>query len=280
MSFGFVAMGAGLAVSAYGASKASKAQAQSTERIAESSDRAAQLSSDLGMAELDFAKQQYAENKPMADRIAIQQLGIMDDAQKQANDYYQYQTDTFRPLEQGLVRDAEEFSTAGARERFAGQAAADLGMQQAQGRDMSSRAMASMGVNPNSGRFAGVNRALEISNAGARAGATTNARAQAEELGTARRMNAAGLGRNLAANTTSSQGVSVGAGSSALQNSMAPGTSAQSGMNRASNTIMSGANSSLSAAMSMGNQSSPWASLAGGLGGNLMGAGAYKLMTK
>jgi hypothetical protein len=275
MSMAFVG---GAAISLYGASQASKAQERSSATIAASSDRAAQLQYDLGQRELDFAERQYAENKPMADRIAQTQVGIMDDARNQANDYYDYQKNTFRPLEQGLVRDAENFSTAGAQEAFARNAVTDTQRAQENAQAQASRAMAAMGVNPNSGRFAGMNKSMGLQNAAMRAGAATNARIQGEEMGVARRMNAAGLGRNLAANTTASQGMSVGAGSAGLNSTMAPGTAALTGMHNAGGTMANGGRFSVAGASAMAGQSNPYASLAGGVGGNLMGYGMFQHM--
>jgi len=74
--------------------------------------------------QLDFARQQYNEMKPIAQRIAGQQIAAQDQQMAQAQDYYDYQKNTFRPVEQGLVRQAQEFSTDAYRENMARDAAA------------------------------------------------------------------------------------------------------------------------------------------------------------
>ena len=55
-----------------------------------------------------------------------------------------------------------------------------------------------MGVNPNSGRFAGMQNATGLQQAAMRANAMTGTRQQAEQMGYARQLDAAGLGRGLA----------------------------------------------------------------------------------
>ena len=81
----------------------------------------------LGREQLQFARDQYADIKPLAQQIAAQQMAAQQQQMTQAQDYYNYQKDTFRPVEQGLVRDAQNFSTEGYREQMAGQAAAAAG---------------------------------------------------------------------------------------------------------------------------------------------------------
>jgi len=78
------------------------------------------------------------------------------------------------------------------------------------------------GINPNSARFAAINAQLGISEAADRAGAATNARMNAEQLGYARLIDAASLGRNLSSNSSTAYGIATTAGNSAS----ATGTSA------------------------------------------------------
>ena len=82
-----------------------------------------------------------------------------------------------------------------------------------------------MGINPNSGRFAGMGIQTDLGLTANRAAAMTGARERAENLGYARRLDVAGLGRNLPGISTAAYGGATGAGSAAAGTYMAPGQS-------------------------------------------------------
>lgn len=208
--------------------------------LANASKESAEVMAKLGREQLDETRRQYDLNREVADKVVAKQLGIMDDTNKQGQEYYDYAKSTFRPVEEGLVKDATDFSTAGAQEGFARKAVADLESAQANEQAQSERAMASMGVNPNSGRFAGMSRARTVMNAGARAGVATGARERADALGFAKRMDVAGIGRNLPGASTASYQVATGAGSSAVGNQMAPGGQMLNGMSSAAGMTQAG----------------------------------------
>ena len=130
----------------------------------------------LGREQLEFSKQQYADIKPLAQQVAAQQMAAQEQQMAQAKDYYDYQQQTFRPLEQGLVRDAERFSTEGYREQQARDAAAATGRAFGVMQDAAGRAAASRGVNPNSGAFAAMQNQTDIAQASALANAANKTR--------------------------------------------------------------------------------------------------------
>lgn len=191
----------------------------------------------LGREQLDFAKQQYAELKPLAQGIANQQMAAQAQQMQQAQDYYNYNVGTFRPLEQGLVTDAQNFNTEAYRSQMAQKAAADVqqAFQSAQGQ--SNREMARRGINPNSGAAISSMNANALRLASATAGAQTGARTQAEQMGWARRLDAAGLGRGLAGSSAAAYAGATGAGTAGINTSMAPGSQAMQGMAQAGNTM-------------------------------------------
>lgn len=172
---------------------------------------------------LKFYKEQYADMKPIMEQITNTQVEVMNANNRRAEDYYEYEKGTFRPLEQGIVKDANEFATEGKREALATSAAADINTAMSNARSQEGRALSRMGVNPNSGRFAALNNQLSLGQAAASAGAMTKARNDAENMGFARKMDAASLGRNLASNSSTAYGISVGAGDSAGRSAQAGG---------------------------------------------------------
>jgi hypothetical protein len=190
----------------------------------------------LGREQLEFAKQQYAEMKPLAQGIANQQMAAQQQQMQQAKDYYDYNVSTFRPLEQGLVADAQNFNTEAYRSQMAQKAAADVqqAFQSAQGQ--SSREMARRGINPNSGAAISNMNANALRLASASAGAQTDARSKAEQMGYARRLEVTGLGRGLAGAANAAYAGATGAGTAGINTSMAPGSQAMQGMAQAGST--------------------------------------------
>lgn len=223
----------------------------------------------LGREQLAFSKQQYAEMAPLAQRVAAKQMAAQDQQMKQAEDYYKYQTETFRPIEQGLVADAARFSTEGYREQQAREAAAATGRAFGVMQDSASRAAASRGVNPNSGAGLALQSQNMLGLAAGRANAMTGARNQAEQLGFARRMDVTGLGRGLAGASTAAYAGATGAGTSGINTSMAPGTQYQQGLGAAGQTMGNIVNSQTSVYNTAQSQADPFASIVG------MGLGAY-----
>lgn len=190
----------------------------------------------LGREQLDFAKEQYAAMKPLAEKIAASQIAAQDQQMQQAQDYYQYQQNTFRPVEQGLVADAQRFNTEAYKEGIARDAAAAAGRAFGVTQAASQRAQASMGVNPASGRALSMANQSNLGLAANRANAMTTARTQADQMGWARRMDVTGLGRNLAGASTAAYQGATGAGTSGMNTSMAPGSQYQQGLSSAGQT--------------------------------------------
>lgn len=210
--------------------------------LANASKESAEIMAALGREQLAFSKQQYNDAKPVLSKIADQQLAIGNETLTQARDNYEYQKGTFRPLEQGIVKYVGEMNTDAYKEGQARKAAADFGNALQNNLGQTERAMQSMGVNPNSGRFANLQRQNALDNAAGRANAMTGARNQAENTQFARAMDASGLGRNLSGASQGAYGLAINAGNSAGANTLAPGTQAMQGMAQGAATVGSGRN--------------------------------------
>ena len=110
--------------------------------LANASAEAARIQGELGREQLAFAREQYEQNQPLLQEIAETQMAAQQQQMDQAQDYYDYQIETFRPLEQGLVADAERFNTEAYRDQVASQAAADAGRAFGISQQQNQRAMA------------------------------------------------------------------------------------------------------------------------------------------
>jgi hypothetical protein len=220
--------------------KSNPTPAPDYEPLANASREAAEIQAKLGREQLDFAKEQYDRTSPMLERVANQQLAAQSEQMDQARDYYNYQKDTFRPVERGLVADAQRFNTDAYANDLASKASADAGLAFGQVQAQNQRAARSMGANPNSGRFAGMQQAGGLALAANRANAMTNARTQADQMGYARKLDAVGMGRGLAGASSAAYGGAGAAGSMAGQNAQSAGQNYMGNMAIGAGTIGAG----------------------------------------
>lgn len=186
--------------------------------------------------QLRFSQQQYQDMKPIVQQIAGQQMAAQDQQMEQAADYYQYQQETFRPLEQGLVADAQNFDTEAYRQSQAGEASAAAARAFGTARESNARFQAARGVNPNSGAARGAGLQTQLQEAAMRAQGMTGARNQAQQLGYARKLDAAGLGRGLSGASTAAYGGATNAGSQASNVAQSAGQNYQAGLAGAGST--------------------------------------------
>jgi hypothetical protein len=248
---------------------------------------AALAQADMSKEQLAWAKEIYAQTAP--DRAAaVTRANAVSDAQMTAlnkqtaltDDYANYNKTTFRPLEQGIVRDAATFDSEANQAKAAGLALADVNQGFSSAREQNTRAMSRMGVNPSSGRSLAMGNQTAIAQAAAQAGAMTKARSDTQLQGYARKMDAANMGRGLASSQATSAGVALSQGNSAVANGMQSGN-----INAQGNQIMTqgyaGAQSGMAGAGSTygniasieqkaGDNSAIWGAL-GGVAGAYLG---------
>jgi hypothetical protein len=199
----------------------------------------------IGQGVIDFAQKEYDRNAPRLDKIGDAQKGLMTDQAAQGKDYFDYYKDTFRPLEKSIVSDAQNFDTDAYRNRLATQAAADSGLAFNRTTKANERAMASMGVNPNSGRFQGIGGQNALMQSANRAGNMTRTRERAVDAGFNRKVQAAGLGNYLSGASTSAYGNSVNAGANAADTYQSAGRNYTQGANLGGALVGQGLNMNL-----------------------------------
>ena len=262
-----------------------KAKAPDYSSLAAASKEAAQIMGQLGQDQLAFNKEQYQAALPFVQDIAKVQADAQRQQMTQAQDYYNYYTQNVRPEMLAQLEKAKAYNTEAKREELAQQAAADTGQAFQQTQAANERAMASMGVNPNSGRFAGMQRGSQLALAAQRANAMTGTRQQAEAMGHARMMDAMGLNTGMPGLSQAAYGGATGAGSQAAGVFQQPWMNAMQGMGQGASTIgsgqqmyLGGLGNALSGQASMyNNQSNPWMQLGGAvLGGFLASSKDYK----
>ena len=228
--------GAIAAVGAVGSISSSNAAGKAAKSATKSAIAASDAQERVAMAELDFAKQQDADNKvrfakadALTEQVTNKQLAAMDLNTALAKDYDDYSKSTFRPLEQSIVKEAENYDSPEEQERSAGAASASVKQNIAQATEANARAQARMGVNPNSGRALVTQNETAITGALGESGAENAARQNVKTVGAAKRMDAASLGRNLPSQQATSAGLGLTAGTAAVNATATTNNSALSG---------------------------------------------------
>lgn len=116
----------------------------------------------------------------------------------QADALFGRYADAFQPLEDELIADARSYASPERIRSDMGRAGATVAQQMEGGREAALQRMTDYGINVNSGRYAGLNRAEAVQSAAAQAGAMNQARMQDEQIARGLRSDAINLGtRNL-----------------------------------------------------------------------------------
>jgi hypothetical protein len=206
--------------------------------------QAAVANSQISQEALDWAKQQYADQAPARQAAideAMKQSQLQDSIAQQnadiSKDYYDYSKETFRPLEQGIVQQAQDYASPDRREQAAGDAIAGVNTQMDNANAAMRAKAAANGVDLTSGNYLAQERAAAVQGAAAAAAAGNSARNLVDTQGFAREMDAASLGRNLSSSQATSAGVALNAGNSAVNSAQVPVQVDQSGTNQVQNGI-------------------------------------------
>lgn len=257
--------------------------------------QAALANVELGKDWLGFAKDQFAagnERQATTDdlntKVINQQLATQDQANTWAQQDRARTVNTFQPVEDAFVKTANEFDTPEKQAAAAATAKADVMAGANTTQQANQRSMASMGISPTSGRFAGITRAQDTNTALAAAGAENTARNMIRDKGLALKADAVNMGKGLASSTAAAYGIGTNAGNSAVANN----ASANQSFNQNGQVMAQGfsgnigANSSAGSMLNQlyGNQLNAWsaqqqanatssAGLASGLG-QMAGTGA------
>lgn len=212
---------------------------------------AAQRQMDIGAQQQAFSERQYADQqkeierlRPLVEKTMQGQIDMNDLQMRQAKDAEENYNKNFKPLEERFAADAAKAGTQAEQDLAAGAAGVDVQRQVDMQRDASGRAMASMGVNPNSGRFQGMDRSSQIMGAAAKVGAMNGAAAMEKNRGDQMRQNAISIGRGLGAHSLQASGQSgssgagaVGLGQTGFNMASQAGAQYMGGLNASANTF-------------------------------------------
>ena len=249
--------------------------------IANASKEAAQLSYKLGSEQLAWAKETYADNKIITDKVVdtflrSQDLN-MESAQKDRARYERL----FQPLEDQLAADAADYSSGARKDLEMGRAAAGVAQQFDAARESATRNLEAYGIDPSSTRYAALDLGMRTQQAATSAAAQNQASQQTDAIGRALRSEAINVGRGYPGQIAGQYGTALQSGTGGVNSTLAQTASGANTMG--TNTQYMGlANQSLGTwanALNMGyqnqlaawkadqDQSSGWGSALGLIGG-------------
>jgi hypothetical protein len=191
--------------------------------IAASDMQAAQLSAQTSKDQLDWAKQQYADQQPytnamMAAATNVQNQDIASQQQEQANaaSAQQFYQGTYQPLEKAFVNQAENWNTPDRAAQQAGAAEADVASAFAGQRQAALSSLESYGIDPSQTRYGALDLGTRISQAAAQSAAGTQSRLNTEATGLGLEGEAINIGRGYPGQVAQAYSTATGAGQGAV----------------------------------------------------------------
>lgn len=258
-------------------------------QLAAASEKAAEYSFQLGREQLDWAREQYASDKQIIDRVvnaAMDRQAVNDEAADKDRARYER---VFQPLEDQLAEDAASYASPERQELEAGKASATVAQTFDAQRRAAAQNLEAYGVDPSSTRYAALDAGSRVAQAAAQAGAANAGRTQTEALGRAMRSEAINVGRGYPGQIAGTYGTAMQSGNAAANSALAGtasgaatmGTGAQwqglgqNAIGTWGNVINAGYNNQLAAADFNSRQSSGLGSLLGATIGAAGNAGGF-----
>ena len=139
-----------------------------------------------------------------------------------ADEQYQMYKNTYQPLQQQLVDEAQNYNTPANEERLAQGAIGDVNTAFNNQKQAQTQQMQSYGINPTSGQFQGMQNSNQVLQAAQSSAAATQARNAAEQLGWAKKMDAAGMASGQYGNQATATQLGLSAGGQSLAAGQVP----------------------------------------------------------
>ena len=187
--------------------------------------QAAQQAYQLGTDQLNWTKQVWAQEQPLMDASEKQQMDLasqeeqsLEQSNRESAQQYQEYEQTYAPLEQSYAAEAAGWDTPQAIANARGAAMSDVAEQGQAGLNTAAETLRSYGINPGSGRYAGLYTGAQpmIAASEAAAGTTAAQNLRMQKMGL--EAGAIDTGRGLVNSTSQLASTGTGAGTSAGNN--------------------------------------------------------------
>lgn len=175
-----------------------------------------------------IANQRQAVLDALTSEVTRDQLGASRTAQQWAREDRDRDMSVFRPMQDEFIDTAKNWDSPERQAQVAAEARADVAEAAAIQQQQRAREMAAMGVDPTSGRYAGIERAADLATGLQMAGAQNTARNTVRNQALGLKADAINMGKGLGINPGASLGLGVSAGGQALAGQAAANQAANS----------------------------------------------------
>lgn len=183
-------------------------------QLAAASEKSAQYAYEIAKRQQDWAEKVYNENKGISDQVIGKAMDALDKQTADADLARQRYKDLYQPLEDSLVKDAQDYNSSQRQETEAGKAEADVAAQFNSARQAAQDRLEAYGVDPSQTRSGALDLGTRVAEAAAQASAGNQARDNVEKTGMALRSEAVNVGRGYPGQIATSM---AGAGNSGNQ---------------------------------------------------------------
>jgi hypothetical protein len=184
--------------------------------MAAASKESAEIAAKTAAEQLAWAKEQYASDKVISDKVVNKFLETQDiNAKTAAADRARYE-EIYQPLEDQLAKEAEDYASPERQALEEGRAQATVAQQFEQARDASLRQLEGFGVDPTSTRAAALDVGVRAQQAASQAAAGNQARLATETTGRALRSEAINVGKGYPGQIAGQYGTAIQGGAGAV----------------------------------------------------------------
>lgn len=172
---------------------------------------------EVALAQLDWAKQQYADNKPYSDAVREKLMVALDKNTKESDEMLARYKKLYHPVEDAFVKDVQNYDSAGRKEDQRSGAIAQVGQAFDAANASAERALEASGVDPSEVRFGALNLGTKLARAQAQAGAGVASDRAIDANALALKANALGIGKGQPAQALGFQTAGNQAGTGGVQ---------------------------------------------------------------
>lgn len=184
----------------------------------------------ISQEQLAWAKEQYGLDKQTADQVTSKLLASQDQQDAWAKEDRARYTSQYQPVEDKLIKDANEFSSPARQQMEAQRDQASVATQFDAARNAAQRDLESYGIDPSSTRYGALDIGTRMQEAAAKAGAGNNAVARVDAQGRALRSEAINVGRGYPGQAAAGAAGAGQAGTGAINTQLATTASGANSM--------------------------------------------------
>lgn len=188
--------------------------------IARAQKEAAEVAAQVAREQLAWAREQYAMDREILDRVLEVMLPTMELEAAEAAKLRERYNNVFQPIEDDLIREAKEFASPERIEQEATKASTAAAMAFNQRRAAAAQALEQFGIDPSQTRARALDAQLGVQQAAMQAALANQARTNTENVGRALRGEAINIGRGLPSNVAGAYGTAIEAGRTGLRGAL------------------------------------------------------------